>query len=175
MKNPSLLAVSLLGAASSLAQVTFQNASSTILRTDNGTYGPPIEEFHYYYDQWPIGLAVSSAGRLFICYTRGNYSYTLGEAVNKTAERPYPSAELNLPPSALNTTWNGIPFASGNASAFVSVQALYITPATTDRDETLWVLDTGRPTITDDQGVSSMPYAQPGGPKVVAISLTNDR
>lgn len=71
--------------ASTFAQITYQNSSGTILRVDNGTYGPEAEEFHFYYDQWPIGLAVSSSGRLFVCYTRGTYDYTLGEAVNKTA------------------------------------------------------------------------------------------
>lgn len=83
-----LLSTALLFGASVLAQmgvpVTYQNSSGTILRTDNGTYGPTAEEVHYYYDQWPIGLAVSSTGRLFVCYTRGTYTYTLGEAVNKT-------------------------------------------------------------------------------------------
>ena len=42
-----------------VAQITYQNSSGTILRTDNGTYGPEIEEFHYYYDQWPIGELLS--------------------------------------------------------------------------------------------------------------------
>ena len=28
------------------AQVTYQDASSTVLRVDNGTYGPPVEEVH---------------------------------------------------------------------------------------------------------------------------------
>lgn len=55
----------------------------------------------------------------------------------------------------------------------ISVQALYVTPATDSLPETLWVLDTGRPTITQD-GVTSVPYAVPGGPKVVAINLSND-
>lgn len=94
--------------------------------------------------------------------------------MNKTAERPYPSSELNLPPTQLNTTWNGIQFGSGNASAFISVQAIYVTTANKDRPETLWVLDTGRPRIHDGQGKPSMPYAQPGGPKLVAVSLSND-
>lgn len=167
----------LLLAGTVLAQnVTYASPSNTTLRIDNGTQGPEIEEFHYYYDQWPIGLAVSSTGRFFVSYTRGDYEYTLGEVVNKTAEKPYPSAELNLPPDMLNTTWNGIAFGSGNSTAFINVQALYITLATHsgDRPETLWVLDTGRPTVHDAAGDPSMPYAQPGGPKLVAISLTND-
>ncbi|KAF2232629.1 hypothetical protein EV356DRAFT_430272, partial [Viridothelium virens] len=156
-----------------IAQVTFQNSSQTILRVDNGSYGPEIEEYHYYYDQWPIGLSVSSKGRLFVCYTRGDYQFTLGEAVNKTAEVPYP-AGLNLPASETNTTWHGIQFGSNNQTGLISVQALYITPATANRPETLWVLDTGRPTIMNAQGVPTMPYGQPGGPKVIGISLNND-
>ncbi|KAF1949698.1 hypothetical protein CC80DRAFT_520381 [Byssothecium circinans] len=105
-----------------LMQVTFQNSSQTILRVDSGSYGPEIEEFHYYYQQWPIGLA--------------------------TAETPYPSPELNLPVSQLNTSYNGIPFGSANAS--------------------------GRPTILNSEGTPTVPYAQPGGPKIVGIDLTND-
>lgn len=160
-----------------LAQnITYANPSNTTLRIDNGTNGPAVEEYHYYHDQWPIGLAVSSTGRFFVSYTRGDYAYTLGEVVNKTAEKAYPSAELNLPPDMLNMTWNGIAFGSANSTAFINVQALYITPATRNgnRPETLWVLDTGRPTVHNAAGDPSMPYAQPGGPKVVAISLSND-
>ena len=158
----------------SLAQITFQNSTGTILRVDNGSYGPVIEEVHYYYSQWPIGLAAASDGRIFVCYTRGSYSYTLGVTTNQTAEAPYPSAELNLPASSLNISFNGIPFGSANASAFISVQALYITSGTRSRPETLWVLDTGRPTVMDAQGAPTMPYAQPGGPKLVGISLSNN-
>lgn len=70
------------------------------------------------YDQWPIGIAAASDGRLFASYTRGDYRYTLGVIVNETAEEPYPSLDLNLPVSQLNTSWNGIAFGSGNSSAF---------------------------------------------------------
>jgi sugar lactone lactonase YvrE len=172
----SKLATVLAGLGAAAAQITYQNSSQTILRVDTGTYGPALEEYHYYYDQWPIGLAVSSTGRFFASYTRGTYTYTLGEATNKTAERPYPSTDINLPPSQLNTTWNGIPFGSNNSTGLISVQALYITPRTADgrRDETLWVVDTGRPTIMSESGGPVMPYAQPGGPKILGISLAND-
>ncbi|EMC96369.1 hypothetical protein BAUCODRAFT_33697 [Baudoinia panamericana UAMH 10762] len=160
----------------STAGLIQNNATSanTRLRYDNGTYGPAVEEVHYYNGQWPIGIAVASDGRIFTSYTRGSYNYTLGVVTNLTAEAPYPNAALNLPPSALNTTWNGIAFGSGNASAFISVQALYITSNNSRRPETLWVLDTGRPTVYNAQGDPSMPYAQPGGPKLVAISLANN-
>ncbi|MCJ1408815.1 hypothetical protein MMC19_002891 [Ptychographa xylographoides] len=176
MKLFTTLACIATSASVALSQVTFQNSSQTILRVDNGSYAPagPIEEVHYYYNQWPIGLAAASDSRIFVCYTRGTDAYTLGVTVNQTAEVPYPSADLNLPPSALNTTFNGIQFGSANSSAFISVQALYITSATASRPETLWVLDTGRPTIMDAQGAPTMPYAQPGGPKLVAINIANN-
>ncbi|KAF2849782.1 hypothetical protein T440DRAFT_499647 [Plenodomus tracheiphilus IPT5] len=167
---PTLLAL----LAATTAQGTYQNQSYTSLRIDTGSYGPEVEEYHYYYSQWPIGLAISSTGRFFASYTRGTYAFTLGEAINKTTETAYPSTSLNLPASQLSTSWNGIPFGSANSTGLISVQALYITPATKLRPETLWVVDTGRPTITDDTGAPSMPYAQPGGPKILAISLDND-
>jgi sugar lactone lactonase YvrE len=174
MLSSSILSSLLAFGSAAAAQVTYQNSSQTILRVDTGRYGPDIEEYHYYYDQWPIGLAISSKGRFFVSYTRGNYSFTLGEAVNKTAEVPYPSAGLNLPVSELNTSWHGIDFGSGNSAGFISVQALYITPENARRPETLWVVDTGRPTITGSGAAPSMPYAQPGGPKIIGINLSND-
>jgi len=164
----------LLLAGNAFAQVTYQNSSGTRLRVDNGTYGPEIEEVHYYYDQWPIGIAVASDGRLFTTYTRGTYRYTLGAIVNKTAEAPYPSLGLNLPLDQLNTTFNGIPFGSANSTGLISVQAIYVTTESSTRPETLWVLDTGRPTVYNAQMDPSMPYAQPGGPKLMAISLANN-
>lgn len=147
---------------------------NTILRVDNGTYGPPVEEVHYLWKYWPIGIAVSSKGRIFVTYTRGNYDYTLAEAVNKSSESPYPSQGVQLAPDQLNDTCNGIPFGSANSSALNSVQALHITPASSTRPETLWLIDTGRPTIQTASGEYIMPYAQPGGPKLMAISLDND-
>lgn len=67
-----------------------------------------------------------------------------------------------------------MPFGVANSSALISVQALYITSETSDRPETLWVLDTGRPTVKTGSGTLNMVYGQPGGPKLLAISLTND-
>lgn len=136
---------------------TFGTAGPHALRYDTGSYGPAVEEFHYFYDQWPIGLAISKTGRVFTCYTRGTYAYTLGEVVNKTAERAYPNLALNTPPEGLFSETNGITFGSNVKDYFISVQALYITP-----DDTLWVLDTGRPTINETLN-PSMPYAAPGG------------
>lgn len=95
-------------------------------------------------------------------------SYTLGEVSNTTAEVPYPDLATNTPPGGLSTTFNGIPFGSSSNSTFISVQALYVTP-----DDTLWVLDTGRPSTNETEMVT-MPYAQPGGPKLVAMNLNNN-
>ncbi|KAI0829590.1 major royal jelly protein-domain-containing protein [Hypoxylon sp. FL0890] len=147
---------------------TFRTTGPRNVRIDTGTYGPPVEEYHYFYDQWPIGLAVSKTGRIFTCYTRGTYLYTLGEVINETAEVAYPSLEWNTPPRGLYNVSNGITFGSNDAEHFVSVQALYVTP-----DDTLWVLDTGRPTINQSERIS-MPYAAPGGPKLIAINLTTN-
>ncbi|RWQ91272.1 major royal jelly protein [Paecilomyces variotii] len=154
-----------------ISQPTFQNSSGTRLRVDNGTYGPPVEEVHYFYDQWPVGFAVSSKGRIFVTYYPGNYTYTLGEVVDKTTERPYPSQEWNVPPDERTQNVDGILFGSNNRTGLISVQALYITPQTDSRPETLWVLDVGRPNV----GVTGeMAYALPGGTKLVAINLDND-
>ncbi|KAF4636930.1 hypothetical protein G7Y89_g1166 [Cudoniella acicularis] len=147
---------------------TFSTTSPRNVRIDTGTHGSKVEKFHYYYDQWPIGLAISRTGRVFICYTRGTYAYMFGEVINTTVEAAYPSLELNTPPGGLYNISNGIQFGNNDPNTFISVQALYITP-----DSTLWVLDTGHPTINESQALS-MPYAAPGGPKLVSTNLSNN-
>lgn len=141
------------------------NFTPPALRYDNGSYGPTLEVTHYFYDQWPIGLAIhAESSRQFVCYTRGNDSYTLGVVTGPTTEEAYPNQALNSPPGGLaNFTTNPV---TGVALAdyFISVQALYIT------GDTLWVVDTGRPTVN-----SSMAYAAVGGPKLVSIDLTSNQ
>jgi hypothetical protein len=73
----------------------------TLLRVDNGTYGPSVEEVHYFYNYWPIGIAVSRTSRIFVCYTRGEYDYTVAEVNSTATETPYPSAGLNLSPNTI--------------------------------------------------------------------------
>ena len=41
-------------------------------------------------------------------YTRGNYAYTVGEVVNRTAEQAYLSLALNTPPGGIYNVSNGI-------------------------------------------------------------------
>lgn len=73
MKLFTLLALSGLSSLITAQSVTYQNAKSANVRVDTGVTGPAVEEVHYFYDQWPIGLAVSKKGRIFVCYTRGKY------------------------------------------------------------------------------------------------------
>ena len=87
---------------------TFSTSDPQNVRIEIGTHDPPAEEYHYYYDQWPIGLTVSKRGRVFACYTRGTYAYTLGEIVDQTAEPAYPSQGLKTPPGGLYNITNGI-------------------------------------------------------------------
>lgn len=90
-----------------------------------------MEEFHYYDDQWPIGLAVSKQGRVFACYTEGTYAYTLGEIANQATERAYSFLAINTPPGGLYNVTNGIQFGSNDPNTFISIQALYIIPEDT--------------------------------------------
>ena len=69
----ALASLSCFAAAQSIQPITSQNTSAVNVRRDPGLTGPPVEQVHYYYDQWPIGLAVSKQGRIFVCYTRGAY------------------------------------------------------------------------------------------------------
>ena len=76
MKLKTILALGTLfgfAIAQSIQSIASQNLSGVDVRRDSGLTGPPVEEVHYYYDQWPIGLAVSKQGRIFVCYTRGKY------------------------------------------------------------------------------------------------------
>ena len=73
MKLKTILAVATLSCFATAQLVASQNLSGVNVRRDSGLTGPPVEEVHYYYDQWPIGLAVSKQGRIFVCYTRGKY------------------------------------------------------------------------------------------------------
>ncbi|KAI1463842.1 uncharacterized protein F4812DRAFT_468479 [Daldinia caldariorum] len=92
------------------------------------------------------------------CRKKGGFSpairvghvYTLGEIIDETAEVTYPNLELNKPPQGLSNVSNSITFSSNDEGHFISVQALYVTP-----DDTLWVLDTGRPSITQEEKLNA--------------------
>lgn len=105
---------------------------------------------------------------LFACYTRGDYAYTMGKISNLTSETAYPNLELNTPPSGLQdvslSNQTGYTMSSKDSEHLINVQALYVDPS-----GALWVLDTGRPTITVD-GNPVMAYATVGGPKLIRLS-----
>lgn len=63
---------------------------------------------------------------------------------------------------------NDIAFGSNMQDFSISVQALLVTP-----DDILWVLNTGQPS-TNESTVLTMPYTAYGGPKLVAINLSNN-
>ena len=69
----AIATLSCFATAQSIRSTISQNLTSINVRRDSGLTGPPVEQVHYYYDQWPIGLAVSKQGRIFVCYTRGTY------------------------------------------------------------------------------------------------------
>ena len=169
------------GILTALANLIFCAAGQNVLRADNGTAGPPLEEVHYYYTEWPTGVAVSSTGRIFTTFLRGgnSYQYTLGEVVNMTTESPYPSQGAQLPLSDLTFVSNNITFSPGDANAFISVQSVVITSGGSDgsSSETLWVLDTGRASLTatgPEYGFTTFAYSIPGGPKLCAIDLSSN-
>ncbi|KAK2758043.1 hypothetical protein FQN54_004449 [Arachnomyces sp. PD_36] len=148
--------------------VTFQDSSETTLRVDTGSYGPAIEEVHYFYQDWPVGFAVSSDDRVFVSYYPGNVSFTLGEVVNSTTEKAY-LPEYHVAPDKRSQAIGDVVFGSQNATGLISVQALHVTPKDPERPEMLWVLDTGRPNVPGETV-----YALPGGTKLVAVNLEDD-
>lgn len=93
---------------------------------------------------------------------------TLGKISNLTAEVPYPDLDLDTPSAGLSTSIKDIPVGSNFQTIFISVQALYVT-----YDDTLEVLDTGRP-MMNEPTAPKMPYASSGGPKLIGISLTTN-
>lgn len=143
------------------------NFTAPSVRFDNGSYGPPLEATHYFYEQWPIGLAIhAESARQFVCYTRGTANFTLGLVTGPETEEAYPNLSSNSPPGGLlanRSTDPTITQGSNLEGYFISVQALYIT------GDTLWVVDTGRPTVN-----GTIAYASFGGPKLVSINLTTD-
>jgi sugar lactone lactonase YvrE len=148
--------------------------SSRLIR-DPGTYGPPIEQIHLYYDEWPTGIAVSSIGRLFSNYPPGldpnntnngqNNKYTVAELVTNTTEKPYPSADWNNPPGGQINYTTKPPSGANYPNHLIGVQSVVI-----DAADRLWILDTGR-ALTSNGTLVPATY---GGPKLVGVDLSND-
>lgn len=165
----------LLELASFALLTTAQVITSDPLITDPGVYGPELELVHLYYDEFPTGIAVSSAGRLFSNYPGGldkndtnngsNGKYTIAELTSNTTETPFPSAEINCPPGGAINYTTYPPTGAGYENYFIGSQSIVVDPA--DR---AWVLDTGRVQTAN----GTLVPASYGGPKLVGIHLNNN-
>lgn len=144
---PLLAALSL-----SLSSVSFARTGPTAtLPTVPAHTGPRLEVVHTFYGQMPVGVAVSSKGRIFISYPRweDHVPYSVAELRGGKAV-PYPSAAMNAQPR---------PF---DVNRFVGVQGLVM-----DGKDRLWVLDTG----TFNLG----PILNQQAPKLIGIDTATNR
>ncbi|KAI0438836.1 major royal jelly protein-domain-containing protein [Xylaria telfairii] len=143
--------------------------------SDPGVYGPPLETVHAYYGQWPTGVTVSSAGRIFSnfpggldkanVYNGSNNVFQVGEHTSLTTEVAYPDLEINRPPGgAINYTTTP-PISANYQNHLIGVQSVVI-----DTLDRLWILDTGRVQAPDGVLLS----AAYGGPRLVGVNLTTN-
>ncbi|KAF1968831.1 major royal jelly protein [Bimuria novae-zelandiae CBS 107.79] len=150
--------------------------SSAQIARDTGVYGPPLEIVHLYNDQWPTGVTVSRSGRKFSNYPPGldanntndgsNGKYTVAELIGNNIERAYPSVEMNNPPGG-SINYSTYPTSGANYQNYlIGVQSVVLDPL--DR---LWILDTGR-ALTPNSTLVPATY---GGPKLIAVDLSNDQ
>ena len=111
---------------------------------------PALQKFAQIGGATPIGIAVSHTGRVFLSFPRAmdQGPYCVAELVNGKPVA-YPSAQMN------------ILSAKPQSSRLVSVQGLTI-----DKNETLWLLDTG---------IIKTHPTQLGGPKLVGIDLKTNK
>ncbi|KAI0372031.1 hypothetical protein BV20DRAFT_964724 [Pilatotrama ljubarskyi] len=129
------------------------------IHVDTGKYGPPLELVHAYFNYWPTGVGVSSDGRIFTCFPRGNETFTLAEANSSTTEAPFPNQDVNTPPAFAN--------ASNPGYSIATDKLLYVQAVVVDGKDRVWALDTGRPRMNG----TTLNAAVPGGPKIVGFHL----
>ncbi|KAK4991457.1 hypothetical protein LTR50_001849 [Elasticomyces elasticus] len=145
------------------------------LLKDPGVAGPPLELVHLYYDEFPTGIAVSSAGRMFSNYPGGldsndtnngsNGKYTVAELMPNNTETPYPSAEMNNPPGGAINYTTYPPTGANYQQYLIGVQSVVVDP-----HDRLWILDTGR--VSTNNG--TLVPASYGGPKLIGVNLSNN-
>ena len=116
----------------------------------NKTGGASLVEVARSDRQW-TGVAVTRDGRIFVNYPRwsDDVPVSVGEVMPGGDVKPYPNGEMNR--------WDDT---QSPKNHFVGVQSVYV-----DRENILWILDTGNPQFT---GVI------PGGPKLIAIDPAID-
>lgn len=100
----------------------------------------------------PTGVTVSNDGRIFVNFPKwgDKVEYTVAEVKDGKA-MPYPNADINRYSNSDNA-----------ADKLVSVQSVVVDPT----GKRLWMLDTGS---------IQMGAVKPGGPKLVAVDLGNNR
>ncbi|KAI5891516.1 uncharacterized protein SCHCODRAFT_02629336 [Schizophyllum commune H4-8] len=159
--------ITVLAFASGTHAVEFEPVEGSPGLIDNGTYGPPIEIVHLFQHP-PTGITVSSTGRAFISFNRGNLTAnpkTLAEIVNSTHDVAWPSEDYNTPPDDLFNASSGVKYGSSDSEHLINVQAVVF-----DALDRLWALDTGRP--ADEGGDNALAF--PGGPKLVGFDLGHE-
>jgi sugar lactone lactonase YvrE len=132
-------------AALPTAVVAQDSTRASTQASDGKTYS--LEVVASFNEMMPRGVAVSSTGRIFICFPRQDMKgpYTLGELKDGTVSA-YPNAAINRADNA------------DSKNSLVSVLS-----AVVDNQNRLWVLDSGR--VGRD--------VVPGAPKLLAIDLQN--
>jgi len=103
------------------------------------------------------GVGVTSTGRVFTNFPRGNETFTLAEVNGSITEMPWPSLDYNTPPAIVNTSNPGYSIAT---SKLLSVQSVVV-----DGMDRIWALDTGRPMVNG----TALFAAVPGGPKLIGF------
>ncbi|EMD31899.1 hypothetical protein CERSUDRAFT_119203 [Gelatoporia subvermispora B] len=132
------------------------------IHVDTGRFGPPIELVHAYFNFWPTGVGVSSDGRIFTCFPRGNETFTLAEVNSSTTEAPFPNEEFNTPEAFINGT--------NPAFGIATSKLIFVQSVVVDGRDRVWALDTGRPRVNGTILFATVP----GGPKLVGFDLSGD-
>ena len=110
----------------------------------------------------PEGVTVSHTNRIFVNFARwgDDIPFTVAEIVKGKAVA-YPNAEINNWPGRTLPNPNAFTDETADQTHFVSVQSVVVDP-----NDILWALDTGAPLLKN---------IVPGGPKLVAIDLLNNK
>lgn len=146
-------------------------ATSQHIQSDPGVAGPSLEIAHLYYDQFPTGIAITSAGRRFSTYPSSLFgkninNYTVAELTSNNTEVPYPNLAINTPPGGRVNHSTSPATAANYKDYLISVQGIVV-----DARDRLWLLDNGR--VIDESG--SQLNAAGNGPKIIGINTTTNQ
>lgn len=127
-------------------------------KVESDTPGVPLDVVAEFAGLQCTGVAVSKAGRMFVCFPRWNaqFEHSLVEVAADGTSKPYP-----------NEVWNG--FVEGDTVRrgiqFVCVQSVAV-----DDQDRLWVLDSAAPRM---EGIARSEF-DGGGPKLVEFDLATN-